>query len=83
MRGERLESGFVLPTVISGGGIRASHVSSPLGSQALSREFLCCSNPGEFPVTCSFGELLCSLEQRGRFAAGTVVRLGWCSRVAE
>lgn len=31
----------------------------------------CCSNHGKFPVTCSFGELLCSLEQRERFAAGS------------
>lgn len=71
MRKERLESGFVLPTVISGGRIQAPRVCSPLGSQPLSKEFLCCSNPGGFPVTHSFGELLCSAEQRERFAAGS------------
>lgn len=64
--GKRLELGFVLPTVISRGGIHAPHVSSPLWSQPLSREFLCCSN-----LACTFGELLCSLEKRERFAAGS------------
>lgn len=39
--------------------------------QPLSREFQCCSNFGKVPVTCSFGEPLCSLEQRVRFAAGS------------
>lgn len=71
MREQRLKPDLVLPTVISGGGIHAHHVSSPLWSQPLSRDFLCCSNLGKFPVTCSSRELHCSLEQRDRFAAGS------------
>lgn len=52
---------FLLPTVISGGGSVLPMWAAPSGHSAFSREFLCCSNLGKFPVTCSFGEFLCSL----------------------
>lgn len=64
-------SGFFAARCSSGGGIPAPHLSIPLRVQPLPGEFLCCSNPGKLPVPCSFGELLCSLEQRELFAAGS------------
>lgn len=57
-------------------------MSSPLWSQPLSREFLCCSNLGKLPATRSFGELLFSLGERERFAAGSsqLLQAPWCTR---
>lgn len=62
MREGRLGSGFEQP---------APHLRSPLRSQPLPGELLCCSNPDKPPMSCSFGKLLCSFEWRERFSAGS------------